>query len=358
MSHRRVGFIVLFALMLSVLLAAPAAAQTGGPGNLVLGGEYTLRAGETLRSDLGVIGGAATIEQGATVNGDIMVAGGTLRIAGRVNGDIAVFGGVVTLERSAYVNGDLVNVGGSVQRNPGATVTGDVREGGGFDLPISPGPMFFPGFDRFTPGAESSFQQSPGQWLVLTLLRIIRTVIMILALAALALIVALLWPKGIERLGQTAMHQPALAILVGLLSWVVGLGLVVVLAATLCLIPLALALALVLLVAALLSWVVAGWLIGRKLLAALNLRNATVVVEAVVGTLVLVTVYFLLGIIPCTEFIFGMLIVSLGLGVIVLTRFGARPYPWVPPTSPSALSDELAALPEDNEAQPPQLTGR
>jgi hypothetical protein len=349
---------LLFVLALLAVLVAPVAAQGSDPGKLVLGGTYTLRSGQQLEGDLGVVGGVATVEEGATVNGDVMVAGGTLRVAGRINGDIAVFGGAVTLESSAYVAGDLVNIGGSVQRSAGAVVTGEVREGGDFDFPMAPGPMFFPGMERFTLGPEVSMQQSPGQWLALTLLRMIRTVIMILALAALALVVALFWPKGIERLGQTAMHQPVLVFLVGLLSWVVGVGLVVVLAVTICLIPVALLVGLALLVAALLSWVMAGWLVGRKLLAVLNLRNATVVVEAAVGTLLLAVVYFLVGIIPCTEFIFGLLIVSLGLGAIVLTRFGTRPY--LVPATPGETSvqvDDLTALPAGDDTHPPQLTG-
>jgi hypothetical protein len=127
---------------------------------------------------------------------------------------------------------------------------------------------------------------------------------------------------------------------------------------TICLIPIALLVGLALLVAAVLSWVTVGWLIGRKLLAMLNLRNVTVVVEAAVGTLVLAVVYFLVGILPCTEFIFGLLIVSLGLGAIVLTRFGSRPYPM--PATPSEATeqvDDLLALPAGDDPQPPQLTG-
>ena len=358
MSHRRVGVIALFVLALLVLLAAPVAAQGGEPGKLVVGGEYTLRSGQVLRGDLGVVGGVATIEQGATVSGDVMVAGGVLRVAGRINGDIAVFGGSVTLERSAYVAGDLVNFGGSVQRAEGATVTGEMREGGDFVFPDLPGALLLPGADRFEPGPQVTLQDSPGRWLAVMVFRALRTGVMILALAALALVVSLLWPRGIERLGKTALQQPVVVVLVGLLSWVVGLGLVVLLAVTICLIPVALLLALVLLAAALLSWVTAGWLVGRSLLAALKLRDATVVTEATVGTLVLAVVYFLVGVIPCTDFIFGVLIASLGLGAIVLTRFGTRPYPTplAADTSGEPVLD-LPALPAEDEPRPPQLTG-
>ncbi len=357
MISRRVSSIILLAFVLLAMLAAPVAAQGDEPGKLVVGGQYTLRSGQVLRGDLGVVGGQATIEEGATVNGDVMVAGGTLRVAGRINGDMAVFGGSVTLESSAYVAGDLVSVGGSVQRRPGATVAGDVREGGAFDIPGIRAPFFFPGVDRFNFGQGVDFRQSPGEWLLAMLLRALRAGVIILALGALALVVALLWPKGVERLGTTAMRQPVAVILVGLLSWMVGVGLFVVLAITICLLPVALLLALALLVALLLSWVVAGWLVGRSLLAALKLRNITLVMEAAIGALVLAAIYFLVGILPCTEFIFGTLIASIGLGAIVLTRFGTRPYPVETPAPASAEVGDLPALPESAEP-PPQLSDR
>lgn len=359
MSRQRFGIILLLALVLVVVLVAPVAAQSGEQGKLVVGGAYVLSSGERLYGDLGVIGGTATVEQGATVDGDVMVAGGVLSLAGRVTGDIAVFGGVVTLESTARVAGDLVSFGGAVERNAGAVVQGDVREGGAFDIPGWRGPLP-PVIQGIAPGPEVSLQQSPGQWLALMFWRALRSGLLILALTALALVAALLWPKGIERLGQTVVAQPVMALLVGLLSWVVGLGLLALLAVTICLIPVALLLGLVLLVAGLLSWVVSGWLVGRKLLAALNVRNPTLVLETVLGTLLLAIVYFLLNTIACLGFVVGLLIASFGMGAIVLTRFGTRRYPSTPQAESGAVLIEPApALPDHDDAPPPpQLTGQ
>lgn len=355
MSHHKAILLSLLILVLTTLLAAPVAAQTEDPGKLVVGGQYVLRSGQQLDGDLGVIGGQAVIEQDATVNGDVLVAGGLLRVAGRINGDVAVFGGAVTLESTATVDGDMVTFGGSVERNPGAVVTGSVREGDALDVPGWRGALMLPGVDLFEPDREITVQQSPGQWLLVMLWRALRTGLLILALAALALVVALFWPKGIERIGRTAMVQPAMALVVGVLSWIVGIGLFVLLTVTICLIPVALVLALVLLTALLLAWVVMGWLVGRKLLAALNLRNTTVVVEAALGTLLLATVYFLLGIIPCMSFVAGALIASFGLGAIVLTRFGTRPYP--PQAEPDgAEPGQALALADSDTPSPPAVT--
>ncbi len=132
-------------MVLALPLAAPATAQGGQPGRLVLGAQYTLESGERMVGDLAVIGGQAVIEEGATVDGDVVVMGGSLAVSGRIDGDIAIFGGAVDLTSSAVVDGDVMTLGGSVSQAPGAEVTGEVKEGGAVDipglrnLPIAPG---------------------------------------------------------------------------------------------------------------------------------------------------------------------------------------------------------------------------
>lgn len=343
---------------LALLLAAPAAAQGGQPGRLVLGAQYTLESGERMVGDLAVIGGQAVIEEGATVDGDVVVMGGALAVSGRIDGDIAIFGGAVDLTNSAVVDGDIVTLGGSVSQAPGAEITGEIKEGGAVDipglrnLPIAPG-VVVPRI--FTP--EPDIRTSPGQWLLRALLAFLRMVMWTLAITAMALVVALLYPKGIERMGRTGIEQPAMVFLTGFISWILGLALVAIMAITICLLPVALLLALALLVAALLSWIVAGWVIGRKLLALFSIKNPTVVLETVVGTLLFTIVYFLLSFIPCMNFILGVLIGSFGLGAIVLTRLGTRPYPRNGSDGPPAGSSGLPQVvqSEEQKSGPPAV---
>lgn len=361
--HKRLLFaplLVLSALMvLALLSAAPVAAQGEEPGKVVLGGQFTLESGERIDGDLAVIGGQAIVEEGATVDGDTVVMGGMLEVSGEIDGDVAVFGGTVDFKRSAVVQGDVVTMGGSVTRAPGAQISGEVREGGVIEipglrnLPIEPG-LVIPGLEQ---PPKPDIETSPGLWLLRALLNILRMIAWTLAITAMALVVALLWPKGVERLGRTGLEQPAMVFLTGFISWILGLALLAILAVTICLIPVALVLGLVLVVAALLSWVVAGWVIGHKLLALLNAKSPSVVLEAVVGTLLLTIVYFLVSFIWCTNFIIGVLVGSFGLGAIVLTRFGTRPYPangrGEPPTGVSGPPEVLP--PDASATRPPAV---
>ncbi|MCB0201998.1 MAG: polymer-forming cytoskeletal protein [Anaerolineae bacterium] len=343
MKRLRLAAALLLTAILILLAVAPVFAQDTGGDKVVFGGSYRVRSGEVLSGDLAIFGGSATIEEGGVVRGDIVSMGGSLDVEGTVNGDIAVFGGSVDLASTALVTGDLVRFGGSLDVAPGAEVRGSTREGGTFDLPGMWQGRFVPPI--FSPSAPSQlpFEQSPGRWLVAAFLAVLRAVAMTAGLGALALVISLIWPGGIERIGRAGEKTPFMALAVGALTWLVGLALVAIAAITICLLPLAILLALVLVAAAILSWIVTGWWVGRKLLALLNLDRPTTVLEATIGTVLVVGVYFLVGILPCVDFIYGALVASFGVGAIALTRFGTRPYP--PPPLVATPVDAAPALP-------------
>jgi cytoskeletal protein CcmA (bactofilin family) len=355
---KRFAYGALLALILVLALALPVMAQGEQPGKLIMGGSYTLESGERLEGGVAIAGGDVILQEGSVVEGDVLLAGGRLRVSGRIDGDVAVFGGSLQLQNTAVVDGDVVSFGGSISQQPGAEVTGDIQAGG---------ELVLPGLDRIFPvlpdlGAvpvppEFGYRPSPLNWLLSQLLRFMRSLALTLALGALAVVVAVIWPKGIERIGHTELEQPFLAFAVGLLTWVLGAGLMVVMAITICLLPFALLIGLALLVVAVLAWIATGWVVGRQLLAALKIGQPTTLVEAGVGTVLLALTYFLVGLIPCLDFIFGAVVASVGTGAIVLTRFGTQPYVPAPARSATAPAPDALALPEpDSPASgPPAL---
>lgn len=341
---KRLVWVLILALLIVFAAALPVFAQGPQPGKLILGGNYTLSSGESLSGGLLVAGGNAVLQEGSRVSGDVLLAGGSLRVAGTVDGDVAVFGGDLQLLDTARINGDVVSFGGAIRQQPGAVVTGDVRQGGEFNLPgLRPVlPEIAPGL--VTP--EVTLSRSPSQWLLNQFLRLLQAIGLTLAFAALALVLAIVWPKGVERIGRTEMEQPLLAFAVGLLTWVLALGLAAVMVITICLIPFALLLALMMLVVVVLAWVTTGWVVGQKLLSLFKVRSPSFVLETVVGTVALLLTYFLVSLVFCLDFIFGVIVLCVGTGALVLTRFGRQPYapggrPIQPVTPPPPV-----ALPE------------
>jgi hypothetical protein len=166
-----------------------------------------------------------------------------------------------------------------------------------------------------------------------------------LVLALLALLVVSLWPKPTGLVANTVWRSPAASFGVGLLTLLVVAGLVVLLIITICLSPL---LALATAVAWLFGWIALGWLVGRRLLAALKAKNVAPVWEAGLGVFLIT----LLGAVPCIGWLVWLVGGAFGLGAVVLTRFGSQRYNGTQPAPPPEPSDVLPAgpiLPEEGE---------
>jgi len=325
---------VLLACLLALLLAATATPvfADGGGGRVVFGGSFTLASGERLDGDLVIFGGNAILEEDSRVNGNVVVMGGNARVAGEVEGDVVTFGGNVEVRATAVVNGDLVTIGGNVHREEGAVVRGSQVES-----------LEFRGFPRFwTFPTRISFNRGIDLWSRF-IFDVFRAIFMALALAALGLLVVLFWPKQTEAVGQAILAAPLPSGGVGLLTAVVAAALMVLLAITICLSPVALLLFVATLAAGLFGWIAVGLLVGQRLLEAFKVKGITPMIAVVVGILLI----SLLGAIPCLGVLVVIVAGCVGLGAVVLTRFGTQTYPLPTPVPPVPPAPPVLAEPEE-----------
>lgn len=327
----------LIALAILWLSPSTALAQTETGDRTILGQSYTLPSGRRLEGNLAVFGGSATLEEGSTVRGDVMVAGGSLNIAGRVEGDVVVIGGSLALQESAYVDGDVSVLGGSVMRAPGATVTGEVITGLMLGRPTLPSLIQPP-----IPQVPWTTARVSGPELLLrTLLRIFVGFLLATLMAALALAVLSFAPDATRRVGNAAVAVPGLAFIVGLIALILALGLALFLAITICFIPIAFLWVMALALAMAFGWIALGWLLGDRLLRALNISEPHPLLSGVIGVALLTLVAQL----PCLGIVLAVLTSSLGLGAVVLTRAGTQPYPTPPqPSTPSTAVSPSTGL--------------
>jgi hypothetical protein len=168
--------------------------------------------------------------------------------------------------------------------------------------------------------------------------------------AALAVLAVMFLPRQVERTAQAAIASPIIAGGVGLLTAVVAPILMVVLAITILLIPVSLLVALLLVIAWAFGLVSLGYEVGRRLAEALNQTWAPAA-AAGIGTFVLMfivdgvstafrTAGYVIPGIACLNWILPFLVGIIGLGAVLLTRFGTAAYPpqvgglrgnWPPP---------------------------
>jgi hypothetical protein len=73
-------------------------------------------------------GGDVTVAEDEAIGDDVVAILGSARVDGRVDGNVVAVGGSVRLGPKASVSGDVTAVGGSVERADGTVVTGQINE--------------------------------------------------------------------------------------------------------------------------------------------------------------------------------------------------------------------------------------
>lgn len=316
--------LVLVATLALPLSAAAAGSQEVLPdGRIVFGGSFTLGAGETLDGDLLVFGGAVTLEENSVVTGSVFLVGGNLNSAGTILEDLALMGGNANLLAGAVVRGDVSSFGGNVNRDPAARIEGQVIRGGDtVEIPGVPGvPQWhFPFVERTWPARPIiDINPSPlwnGGWLLLQSL----------ILAALAVLVVMFGANGVGRVARAVTDAPAVSGVVGLLGLLGIPALLIGLALTICLIPFTLLGVMVFVAAIVYGWLAVGLEVGERLTRAFK-WNLDPAAAAGLGTFVVSLVANGVNFIPCIGWLAPTLVGALGLGAVLLTRFGREAYP-------------------------------
>ncbi len=333
--------IILLLLVSAILIPTTAFASGYKDDKVIFGSNYTLQEGESLNGDLVVFGGNVTLEVSSTVNGDTVVFGGNVTSNGTINGNLVALGGIVVLGEEALVQGDLTVLGSSYEQSPGAVITGSIitEENIPFEFQLPENGLFEGDFPF------SGFRELPfvsASWFFFR----------ILIWTGLAILIGLFIQDQAVTINRTAFGEPVM-------SFVVGLGIVVVapivllaLLVTILLSPVSLVGIFALIAAWVVGLVALSIEIGRKLVHAMN---QTLPVPLLAGIGMFILALFFNGfsqVVPCVgwipKFILGLWV----LGAVVLTRFGTHAYPEKKDLAVEAASPTAAAVKEIPEAFP------
>ena len=312
----RVAYILFILVIALLAFTGQAFADDGVDGDqIIFGRSYRLESDEVLRGNLVIFGGSGLLEEDSVVEGDIFIAGGALRIYGQVGGNVASIGGSVYLADSAEIDGDVVAMASGLTRSDGAVVRGDLigsmPSDWGIDIPEPPAiskPVF-------RPMVWNWFDFNPMQTIPAGILDA-------LVWAALGLLVVLVVPEPANRVRRAIAAKPVNAAGIGLLTAAV----LIVAVLTLILIPVVL----ILLPFLVLGWafgiISLGYLVGQRLEEMLKTRWAPPV-SAGLGILSMLAVVNMVDWIPCVGWLLNLVLAAIGVGAVVVTRFGSREYP-------------------------------
>lgn len=327
----KISIALLSALALALLLTGTVFASDIYEDKIIFGDDFTLASGQTVTGNLIVFGGNVTIEKSATVTENVIVFGGNIQIAGDVKGDVVVFGGNADLQSTAVISGRLVTSGGNISRKDGATVKGGETQGfsqGNFPAPAISSPRT--GVLRFF---------DPLYWVMV---QSARSLGMALALGIIALVVTSLWAQPVRRVTTALTAAPAAAGGLGLLTLIAGVVIMIFTAITICLSPVSALIAIVYVLALIFGWVALGTLIGERMVTTFNWTRLSPAVAAGLGTMLFSLVSTLVGLVPCLGPIINIALAAIGMGAVILTRFGSQLYPLgitpntvTPPSTPN-----------------------
>lgn len=352
---KKIQLALIFTFLIVLLVPGSALAKGLHEDKIVFGGTYTLESGEVLDGSLVVFGGSATLEENSRVEGDAVILGGTLDAQGEITGSVIGIGGLVTLGNAATVEQDVVVFGANLDQSLGAEVGGEVING--IAGPLS---LDFPrriGAPRFQLSFSPFFEFA---WFMLRAF----------LWAILAVVLVLFLPRQFAQISQTAIHQPLISGGLGLLTVFILPVILLVLLITLICSPLSLLGMLLLAVAWGFGLIALGLEVGNRL-AAMVKQDWAPALSAGVGTLLLILVLNgLQAVIPCLGWVFPALAGVIGLGAVILTRFGTKAYPvngfstlapapvpatpWVPPVEemPAVTEPPAAEEPEQGDLPP------
>lgn len=310
---------LVFVLAVLVMLAYPynVGAAPLAEDRTVIGESYTLKSGNILKGNLNVIGGVVEIEQKATVDGNMFVLGGLVTIDGTIKGNLTAVGGTVNLNQTALVEGDLISPVSFINLDPDAEIVGDQIH----DWII---PDF--GLEQFT-NVRPPFFRTNTFTIVPILTRIGKALATSLVMVALGAFLLLIMPKSADRMTQALVSAPWHLLGFGALSALVMLFVVIGLAITFCLIPVAILVGLTFALAVLVGWLALGYELGKRIASSLFKTTWHPVLSAAIGNLLLYLVAKGVNLIPCIGWFLIFITMLFGLGMVVVTLFGTYPYP-------------------------------
>ena len=252
-------------------------------------------------SNIVKIGSDVTIEEGTKVR-NVLAIGGQITVDGVVDNHIVAIGGSVVLTGKAVVGGSVFCIGGIIVKGRGAEVHGNLTEINAEDM------------------SAAIANALSEEWEGWSWIFAIISISIFLGVLLLTILTVFLIPKPIRLISSAIKEKPFKVTVWGLAGLVLIVPLALLLAISvvgIVLIPLEMT---IVLCAVLIGFIAVSQLVGRRLFTVLKRQDQSMMRETIWGLVIL----WLIGWIPYVGWIVKMCAIVLGLGGVLLTRFGTN----------------------------------
>lgn len=298
-------YILVTLLILTVLLTSAFSLRDGSSGTFTMGQNLKVKEGEEINGDAAVLFGNATIDGvvdgqfavifgnadiSGTIDGNLAVIFGNATIDGRVDGDVAAIFGDVIAGNNAVIGGNVATVAGQVKRADGSVIKGEIAS------------------------VHGLFRPSRAEWLPLMAISSIIGLIVFYGLSALLLV---LMPDRMNYMSESAPVKIWRRFGIGIAAYLMFIPAIIALAITIIgmlLIPIFIA---GFFLTAFIGLAALKLTIGRRITGKLEGRGAPYI-YLLVGSILI----FVLPFIPVLGWLAYIFTASVGLGLVLDTRFG------------------------------------
>jgi len=245
------------------------------------------------------IGSDVIIEEGMKVR-NVLALGGQITVEGFVENHVIAVGGSVVLTRTAVVGGNVISLGGIVARGRGSEIHGNLTEINSDDI------------------SAAISNALSDEWEGWSWIFAIVSLSIFIGVLILTLLTVYFIPKPIRIIATAVKDIPVKVILWGIIGLILIVPLAVLLAVSvigIVLIPLEMTLVLC---AIILGFIAVSQLVGEKLFSVLKRHDHNIVRETIWGLIIL----WVIGWIPYVGWMLKVFAVVLGLGGVLVTRFG------------------------------------
>jgi uncharacterized RDD family membrane protein YckC/cytoskeletal protein CcmA (bactofilin family) len=307
--------------------------QDYGQANRVnIGSDTYVGADETIEGNAVAVLGSLTVD--GTVNGNAVGVLGSATINGTVHGNAVAVLGTLTLGPKARVDGNVVAGAGKLVREPGSSVGGNIVEQGpsGLSLSTSGDSEMASWFNHgLRMGRPLAFAPHLHKVWFLNI-----------CLLAFYVLLAVVFPNGVRKCGETLAQRPGITMLTGFLT-LIGLPVLFII---LCVTVVGIPVALVVLPLGILASVLFGKaavysFVGRSVLG----REVHPALSLLLGVLVLMAIYF----IPFIGLAVWVLVAFVGFACALTTVFAASKSS---PIAVASAAPPVAPAPPDPPAAP------
>ncbi|HUH67244.1 MAG TPA: hypothetical protein VLZ07_12510 [Syntrophales bacterium] len=247
------------------------------------------------------IGSDLTIEESTKVH-NVIVIGGQITVEGTVENRVVAIGGSVVLAKTAVVGGNVFCLGGIVVRGRGAELRGTVTEINSNDI------------------SQAVTNALSEEWEGWSWIFAIISMSMFLGLLIITVVTVLLIPKPVRLISEAIKVKTFKVTAWGLGGLILIVPLAVLLTISvigIVLIPLEM---IIVLCAVLLGFISVSQLVGRRLFSLLKRYDQSMMRETVWGLVIL----WFVGWIPYVGWMIKVCAIVIGLGAVLLTRFGTN----------------------------------